>query len=70
MLMIPVRKNRKVRKVIGMAIYTLCNMVEHCFIKVKNTRHYDHLSAGPTDRAGYSDGVAHPSVRLSAGLPA
>lgn len=35
---IPMRKNRKVRKVVNMAIYTLRNMVERCFNKLKNTR--------------------------------
>jgi len=29
--MIPMRKNRKVRKAVDMAIYTLRNMVERCF---------------------------------------
>lgn len=32
------RKNRKVRKVVDMAIYTLRNMVERCFNKLKHTR--------------------------------
>ncbi len=36
--MIPMRKNRKVRKVVDMTIYTLRNMVERCFNKLKNTR--------------------------------
>ena len=34
--MIPMRKNRKVRKAIDMTIYTLRNMVERCFNKPKN----------------------------------
>lgn len=33
--MIPMRKNRKVRKVVDMTIYTLRNMVERCFNKLK-----------------------------------
>ncbi len=36
--MIPMRKNRKVRKVVDMTIYTLRNMVERCFNKLKNSR--------------------------------
>ena len=36
--MIPMRKNRKVRKTVDMSIYTLRNMVERCFNKLKNTR--------------------------------
>ena len=32
------RKNRKVRKVVDMAIYTLRNMAERCFNKLKNSR--------------------------------
>ncbi len=36
--MIPMRKNRKVRKTIDMTIYTLRNMVERCFNKLKNSR--------------------------------
>lgn len=36
--MIPMRKNRKVRKTVDMAVYTLRNMVEHCFNKPKNIR--------------------------------
>ena len=35
--MIPMRKNRKVRKVVDMTIYTLRNMVERCFNKMKNS---------------------------------
>ena len=36
--MIPMRKHRKVRKVVDMAIYTLRNRVERCFNKLKNSR--------------------------------
>lgn len=36
--MSPMRKNRKVRKVVDMAIYTLRNMVELCLNKLKNSR--------------------------------
>ena len=36
--MIPMRKNRKVRTVVNMTIYTLRNMVERCFSKLKNSR--------------------------------
>lgn len=36
--MIPMRKNRKVRKAAEMAIHTLRNMVERCFNKLKNSR--------------------------------
>ena len=36
--MIPMRKNRKLRKVVDMTIYTLRNMVERCFNKLKNSR--------------------------------
>ncbi|MBK4218185.1 transposase, partial [Paracoccus caeni] len=34
----PMRKNRKVRKSVDMTIYTLRNMVERCFNKLKNSR--------------------------------
>ena len=36
--MIPMRKNRKVRKAVDMTIYTLRNRVERCFNKLKNNR--------------------------------
>ncbi|ETD81610.1 transposase [Rhodobacter capsulatus YW1] len=36
--MIPMRKHRKVRKVVDMAIYTLRNRVERGFNKLKNSR--------------------------------
>ena len=36
--MIPMRKNRKVRKSVDMTIHTLRNMVERCFNKMKNSR--------------------------------
>lgn len=36
--MSPMRKNRQVRKVVDMAIYTLRNMVELCLNKLKNSR--------------------------------
>ena len=36
--MIPMRKNRRVRKAVDMTIYTLRNMVERCFNKLKNAR--------------------------------
>ena len=36
--MIPMRKNRKVRKAVDMTIYSLRNMVERCFNKLKNSR--------------------------------
>ncbi|ABL69126.1 ISCc1, transposase OrfB [Paracoccus denitrificans PD1222] len=36
--MIPMRRNRKLRKAVDMTIYTLRNMVEHCFNKLKNSR--------------------------------
>ncbi len=36
--MIPMRKNRKVRKSVDMTISTLRNMVEQCFNKMKNSR--------------------------------
>ncbi|SOC20424.1 transposase [Rhodobacter maris] len=36
--MIPMRKNRKLRKAVDMTIYTLRNMVERCFSKLKNSR--------------------------------
>ena len=36
--MIPMRKNRKIRKVVDLAIYTLRNMVERCLNKLKNSR--------------------------------
>ena len=36
--MIPMRKNRKVRKAVDRTIYTLRNMVERCFNKLKNSR--------------------------------
>lgn len=36
--MIPMRKNRKVCKYVDMAIYTLRNIVERCFDKLKNSR--------------------------------
>lgn len=36
--MIPMRKNRKMRKSVDMTIYTLRNMVERCFNKLKNSR--------------------------------
>ena len=36
--MIPMRKNRKVRKAVDMTIYTLRNMVERCFNRLKNSR--------------------------------
>ena len=36
--MIPMRKNRKARKAVEMTIYTLRNMVERCFNKLKNRR--------------------------------
>lgn len=35
---IPMRKNRRVRKAVDMTIYTLRNMVERCFNKLKNSR--------------------------------
>ena len=38
MRMIPMRKNRKVRKTVDMTIYALRNMVERCFNKLKNSR--------------------------------
>lgn len=47
--MIPMRKNRNVRKTVDMSIYTLRNMVERCFNKLKNTRRlatrYDKTAA-------------------------
>ena len=36
--MIPMRKNRRVRKAVDMTIYTLRNMVERCFNTLKNAR--------------------------------
>lgn len=36
--MIPMRKNRKVRKTTDMTIYTLRNMVERCFNKLRKSR--------------------------------
>ena len=36
--MIPMRKNRRVRKAVDMNIYTLRNMVERCFNTLKNRR--------------------------------
>lgn len=36
--MIPMRKNRRVRKTVDMTIYTLRNMAERCFNKLKNSR--------------------------------
>lgn len=36
--MIPMRKNRKVRKTVDMTTYILRNMVERCFNKLKNSR--------------------------------
>ncbi|WP_232419362.1 IS5 family transposase [Paracoccus sp. N5] len=36
--MIPMRRNRRVRKAVDMTIYTLRNMVERCFNKLKNSR--------------------------------
>ncbi|MCV2449740.1 IS5 family transposase [Paracoccus sp. DMF] len=36
--MIPMRKNRKVRKAVDMTIYTLRNIVERCFNRLKNSR--------------------------------
>lgn len=36
--MIPMRKNRKVCKVVDMTIYTLRNMDERCFNTLKNSR--------------------------------
>ena len=36
--MIPMRKNRRVRKAVDMTIYTLRNRVERCFNKLKNSR--------------------------------
>ncbi|WP_276862459.1 transposase, partial [Haematobacter missouriensis] len=36
--MLPMRKNRKVRKSVDMTIHTLRNMVERCFNKMKNSR--------------------------------
>jgi len=36
--MIPMRKNLKVRKAVDMTIYTLRNVVERCFNKLKNSR--------------------------------
>ncbi len=41
--MIPMRKNRKVRKAVDMTIYTLRNMVERCFNKLKNSRRLEPL---------------------------
>lgn len=35
---IPMRKNRKLRKAVDMGIYTLRNMVERCLNKLKNSR--------------------------------
>ena len=35
---IPMRKNRKARKSVDMAVYTLRNLVERCFIRLKNSR--------------------------------
>ena len=47
--MIPMRKNRKVRTVVNMTIYTLRNMVERCFNKLKNSHRlaarYDKTTA-------------------------
>ena len=36
--MIPMRKNRKVRRTVDMTISTLRNMVERCFNKLNNSR--------------------------------
>lgn len=36
--LIPMRKNRKLRKAVDRTIYTLRNMVERCFNKLKNSR--------------------------------
>ena len=46
---IPMRKNRRVRKAVDMAIYTLRNQVERCFNRLKNSRRlatrYDKTAA-------------------------
>lgn len=44
---IPMRKNRKVRTVVNMTIYTLRNMVERCFNKLKNSRRLANRSQLP-----------------------
>lgn len=36
--MILMRKSQRVRKAVAMTIYTLRNMVERCFNKLKNSR--------------------------------
>ncbi len=36
--MIPMRESRKMRKTVDMIIYTLRNLVERCFNKLKNGR--------------------------------
>ncbi len=35
---IPMRRNRKARKTVDMAVYTLRNLVERCFNRLKNSR--------------------------------
>ena len=44
--MIPMRKNRKVHKV-EVTIYTLRNMVERCFNKLKNSRRLATVTTKP-----------------------
>ena len=53
------RKNRKVRKVVDTTIYTLRNMVDRCFNKLKNSRRLATLYAGV-------DGVTAPRRHLCA----
>lgn len=45
--MIPMRKNRKVRKTVDMAIYTLRILVERCFNKLKNSRRLQPATTKP-----------------------
>ena len=60
--MIPMRRNRKVRTVVNMTIYTLRNMAGRCFNKLKNSprlaTRYDKTAAS------FPGGVGIASIRL------
>jgi len=74
--MIPMRKNRKVRQTVDMTLYTLRNMVERCFNKLKNTRRlatrYDKTASsflGFVDIACVRLWLRHLSTRPSCLIP-
>ncbi len=67
--MIAMHKNRNVRKTVDMSIYTLRNMVESCFNRLKNTRRlatrYDKTASsflGFIDIACVRKGLRHLSI--------